>query len=87
MAARMPLRKTTLPEFDAAEGNIYTTEYEGVVTMLRRWFATNNSESLRDWVEKFMELKTCDSCHGARLKKESLWFKVADKNIAELRRA
>lgn len=76
--------KDILPEFDTTESTIYTTEYEGVVTMLRRWFATNNSESLRDWVEKFMELKTCDSCGGARLKKESLWFKVADKNIAEL---
>jgi len=71
-------------EFETTEGNIYSTEYEGVVTMLRRWFATGNSESLRDWVEKFMELKTCDGCHGTRLKKESLWFKVAEKNIAEL---
>jgi MFS family permease len=35
-------------------------------------------------VEQFMELKHCPSCEGARLKKESLWFKVADKNIAEI---
>ncbi|WP_324009001.1 hypothetical protein, partial [Parvimonas sp. D9] len=31
-----------------------------------------------------MELKTCTECNGARLKKESLWFKVDEKNIAEL---
>jgi excinuclease ABC subunit A len=31
-----------------------------------------------------MELKPCITCNGARLKKESLWFKVAEKNIAEL---
>ena len=31
-----------------------------------------------------MQLKTCTSCNGKRLKKESLWFKVDDKNIAEL---
>ena len=31
-----------------------------------------------------MELKTCETCNGARLKKESLWFKVDGKNIAEL---
>ncbi|NIV98434.1 hypothetical protein GWN26_04485, partial [Candidatus Saccharibacteria bacterium] len=31
-----------------------------------------------------MELKTCPSCNGARLKKESLWFKIDGKNIAEL---
>lgn len=63
----------------------YTAEYEGVVNMLRRWFAaTTTSEALRDWVEQYMQLKTCESCAGARLRKESLWFKVDEKNIAEL---
>ena len=40
--------------------------------------------SIAGWVEKFMELKTCPKCNGARLRKESLWFKVDGKNIAEL---
>ncbi|WP_207492250.1 excinuclease ABC subunit UvrA [Aridibaculum aurantiacum] len=70
--------------FEPVQGNIYATEYEGIVNMLKRWFATGSSESLRDWVEKFMSLKDCPSCGGARLKKESLWFKVDEKNIAEL---
>jgi excinuclease ABC subunit A len=39
---------------------------------------------MRSWVEKFMILEKCPSCRGQRLKKESLWFKVDDKNIAEL---
>ena len=73
-------------EFDFAPSvsNVYSEDYEGVVIMLRRWFATGNSESLRDWVEKFMEVKTCETCDGARLKKESLWFKIDEKSIAEL---
>jgi excinuclease ABC subunit A len=71
-------------DYETTEGTIYSTEYEGVVTMLRRWFAANSSEALRDWVEKFMELKKCDTCNGTRLKKESLWFKINEKNIAEL---
>jgi excinuclease ABC subunit A len=71
-------------DFETTDADIYTTEYEGVVTMLRRWFAANHSESLRDWVEQFMELKPCDTCGGARLKKESLWFKVDAKNISEI---
>lgn len=71
-------------EFDTSNTNIYATEYEGVVIMLRRWFAGSSSESLRDWVEKYMEMKICDTCKGARLKKESLWFKVDEKNISEL---
>jgi excinuclease ABC subunit A len=63
----------------------YEGEFEGIVPMLKRWFAGSNStEVLREWVEKYMELKLCPSCEGARLKKESLWFKVDEKNIAEL---
>ena len=60
-------------------------EYEGVVNMIRRWFHSDTTnDSLRGWVEKFMALKPCPSCEGKRLKKESLWFKVDEKNIAEL---
>ncbi len=74
-------------DFDEASagGEIYTTEYEGLVNQLKRWFAGgSSSDALREWVEKFMELKTCATCGGARLKKESLWFRVGEKNIAEL---
>jgi excinuclease ABC subunit A len=60
------------------------SEFEGVVPMLKRWFAGTSSDAIKDWAEKFMELKPCNSCEGARLKKESLWFKVNEKNIAEL---
>ncbi|WP_205512228.1 excinuclease ABC subunit UvrA [Longitalea arenae] len=75
-----------LLDFDAInpEANIYTEEFEGVVPQLKRWFAASSSDSVRQWTEQFMELKTCTSCGGARLKKESLWFKVDERNIAEL---
>ena len=63
----------------------YEGAFEGIIPMLKRWFAGNGStEVLREWVEQFMELKKCSSCKGARLKQESLWFKVDEKNIAEL---
>jgi len=68
----------------AADSQVYTTEYEGLVNALKRWFSGGTSDSLREWVEKFMELKTCDTCHGARLRKESLYFRVGEKNISEL---
>jgi len=64
---------------------IPSNEFEGVVNMLKRWFHSETAnEGLRSWVEKFMMLEACPSCHGKRLKKESLWFKVDGKNIAEL---
>ncbi len=63
----------------------YTGNYEGIIPMLKRWFSSSYStEALRAWVEKYMELKKCESCNGARLKKESLWFKVDEKNISQL---
>lgn len=71
-------------DYETLPGDMYTTEYEGIVNMLKRWFSRSSSESLRDWVEKFMILKNCPACSGARLKKESLWFKINEKNIAEL---
>jgi excinuclease ABC subunit A len=58
--------------------------YEGIVNMLKRWFNNGHSEGLRDWAESYMQLKPCEACGGARLKKESLWFKVNGRNIAEL---
>ncbi len=73
-------------EMDVEEEiNNASNEYEGVVNMIRRWFSSSTtSDGLRAWVEKFMLLKTCPSCNGKRLKKESLWFKVDGKDISEL---
>jgi excinuclease ABC subunit A len=65
--------------------NEYTGSYEGIVPMLKRWFTSSQStDVLKGWVEQFMQLNTCADCNGARLKKESLWFKVNELNIAAL---
>jgi excinuclease ABC subunit A len=70
---------------EESTGSIYEGEFEGIIPMMKRWFAGGgSSEGLREWVEKYMELKLCPECAGARLKKESLWFRVDNKNIAEL---
>ncbi|HTN16879.1 MAG TPA: excinuclease ABC subunit UvrA [Chitinophagaceae bacterium] len=59
-------------------------EYEGVVNMILRWFNETTSDAIRGWAEQYMELNVCPECNGARLRKESLWFKINDKNIGEL---
>jgi excinuclease ABC subunit A len=69
---------------EAINGNIYETEFEGIINQVKRWFATTTSEAIQRWAESFMELTTCNTCKGSRLKKESLWFKVDEKNISEL---
>ena len=58
--------------------------FEGVASMLYRWFTDSSSESVREWAEKFMMLKNCAVCEGARLKAESLWFRIDGKHISEL---
>jgi len=58
--------------------------YEGVVRMVIRWFNDSHSDAIREWAEGFMLLDTCPTCAGTRLKKDSLWFKVAGRNISEL---
>jgi excinuclease ABC subunit A len=79
---------TNTLEMDLSDENIpdsYTGSYEGVIPMLKRWFSSSHStDFLREWVEQFMELKECATCNGARLKKESLWFKIDNRNIASL---
>ncbi|MFN3665803.1 MAG: excinuclease ABC subunit UvrA, partial [Sediminibacterium sp.] len=75
----------TIDMEEVSGGTPYDGVFEGIVPMLKRWFTgTGSSESLREWVEQFMELNTCHECNGARLKKESLWFKIDDNNIATL---
>lgn len=61
-----------------------STEFEGVVNMVRRYFNDTSSDAIRNWAEGFMQLSTCPECEGTRLRKESLMFKVDGKNIAEL---
>jgi len=69
---------------ETISGEVYSGEFEGVVNQVKRWFATSTSEAIQRWAEGFMQLTTCPTCNGTRLKKESLWFKIDEKNIAEL---
>jgi excinuclease ABC subunit A len=62
----------------------YTLEKGGLTGMLKRCFKYTTSESIRSWAEDYMDKVTCHDCNGTRLRKESLWFKIDDKNIGEL---
>ncbi|MFN0276232.1 MAG: excinuclease ABC subunit UvrA [Chitinophagales bacterium] len=62
----------------------YTLQYGGVAALIKRCFHDSVSENMRRWAEDFMEQTVCDACNGTRLKKESLYFKVGEKNIADL---
>jgi excinuclease ABC subunit A len=44
----------------------------------------SGSDKIQEWLKDFMMIRTCPDCNGARLKKEALFFKIDNKNIAEL---
>ena len=62
----------------------YKIDFEGVATFLQNTFEANESRSLQRWAKEYMDKVICPECEGSRLRKESLFFKVNDKNIAEL---
>ena len=60
-------------------------DFEGVATFIENTFnQRESSTSLKRWAKKYMDKKPCPTCEGSRLKKESLNYKIAQKNIAEL---
>ncbi|MGV8878998.1 MAG: excinuclease ABC subunit UvrA [Sphingobacteriaceae bacterium] len=61
----------------------YQIDFDGIIKMLEEQQERRGDEGLAD-MEAFRVLKTCPVCEGARLKKESLNFKIDQKNIFEL---
>ena len=62
----------------------YMMTYEGVVKYIDSQKDDNPSKKAQKWANQFVREKTCPDCCGARLKKESLHFKIDGKNISEL---
>ncbi|REK47255.1 MAG: excinuclease ABC subunit A, partial [Bacteroidetes bacterium] len=58
--------------------------YEGIVNFIVGQDNEQASYSLKKWINSFMQQVECPECNGARLKKESLFFRVDGKNISEL---
>ncbi len=62
----------------------FTQPFEGVLPTLDRRYRETKSEGMRNFYELYMSNSPCNSCHGARLKKEVLAIKVGDKNINDI---
>ena len=63
---------------------VYNARYEGVVNNLSRRYRETQSEGVRADIEKLMTGRTCEVCHGKRLKKEVLGITVGDKSISDV---
>ncbi|OIP50152.1 MAG: excinuclease ABC subunit A [Flavobacteriaceae bacterium CG2_30_34_30] len=62
----------------------YKIDFEGVATFIQNTYNSNDTTSLKRWAKEYMNHIQCPECKGTRLKKESLFFKINGKNIAEL---
>ncbi|MEP6260779.1 MAG: excinuclease ABC subunit UvrA [Gillisia sp.] len=62
----------------------FKIDFEGVATFIETTYNNNDSTSLRRWAKEYMDKIQCPDCNRTRLKKESLYYKINGKNIAEL---
>lgn len=62
----------------------YRIDYEGIAAFLKNQYRESNSASIKRWAREYMDKVKCPACGGSRLRKESLYFRVMDRNIADL---
>jgi excinuclease ABC subunit A len=62
----------------------YNSHWDGLIPIITKNYLEKSNDSISKWAEEFMQLLPCPDCNGARLKKESLHYKIGDKNIADL---
>ena len=62
----------------------YFTDFDGITKYLRQVMENDDSSAGQKWAEQFMRDVTCPECHGQRLNREALSYKIWDRNIAEV---
>lgn len=62
----------------------YFVEYDGVVKYLESVMDSETELNGKKWADQFLTKAPCPECHGQRLKRESLSYKVDGKNISEV---
>ncbi len=62
----------------------YSRPFEGVIPNLERRYRETRSHQVREGIERFMNVRPCPKCQGARLKPESLAVKVGDESIHQV---
>jgi len=68
---------------DFVNSLVYHHQFIGIGNYLNLLYLTR-SEAVKWWAEKFLNPQLCPTCNGARIKQESLYFKIGGKNIYEV---
>ncbi len=71
-------------DYYGGAGQNHLLTYEGIINFIINQDHEQASNAMRKWVQSFMLRVECPECRGTRLKKESLYFRIDKKNIAEL---
>ena len=67
-----------------AIGTNYFLSYDGILKYIEMQSETGASATEQKWANQYSKTIACNECNGMKLKRESLQFKIHDKNIAEL---
>ncbi|MCI7787713.1 MAG: excinuclease ABC subunit UvrA [Prevotellaceae bacterium] len=73
-----------IPKEQIHTSSDYFVEFDGVIKYLKSVMDNDDSASGQKWADQFLATCECPECHGQRLKKESLSYRIWDKNISEL---
>lgn len=73
-------------EYKGSSGykQVYETQWKGVVPSLMEAYFEKDFGTLSRWADEFMTVVPCRTCHGGRLNKEALSYKIGELNIANL---
>ena len=78
------MEKVRIPKEKVHTSSDYFTNYDGVIKYLKTIIENDESAAGQKWADQFLAMTECPECHGMRLKKESLAYKLWDSNIAEV---
>ena len=62
----------------------YKIDFEGISNFIKNQYDESGSSAIKRWAKDFMDENVCPECEGSRLRKESLYFKINEKNIGDL---
>lgn len=62
----------------------YKIDFEGISNFIKNQYNDAPTSAIKRWASDFMDEIVCPECNGSRLRKESLYFKINDKNISDL---
>lgn len=63
--------------------DLFTT-FDGVIKYLRTVMENDDTANVQKWADQFLATCECPECHGQRLNRESLSYRILDRNIAQL---